>query len=176
VAKPAGLGPYLKKDSMVRFSVPDEPGRDVRLQVASPHFNLTSGNAIFICNFPTEFSEGTKRRSTRFNTSRFNNLHLSVPTLKYRFRIIDLSLNGLKIYVQGDPAEMFPLGKPISPANIAISKVNAELTAIIPRVHKGNTVGCEFQAAQNSTALKYIAHLINSLQKSEQEKIQSAEL
>ena len=176
VAKPMGLGSHLKKDSVVRFSVPDEPGHDIRLQVASPHFNLTSGNAIFICNFPTSFSEGTKRRATRFNTSRFNNLLLSVPTLKYRFRIVDLSMNGLKVYAQGNLDELFPLGHPISPANIQISKYSVELGMIIPRVHKGNTVGCEMTVPEGSTTRKYIAHLIDSLQKSEEQHLQGASL
>ena len=176
VAKPMGLGAHLKKDSVVRFSVPDEPGHDIRLQVASPHFNLTSGNAIFICNFPTSFSEGTKRRATRFNTSRFNNLLLSVPTLKYRFRIVDLSMNGVKIHVQGNVEQMFPLGQPISPANIAISKYSVELGVVIPRVHKGNTVGCEMAVPEGSSTAKYLVHLINSLQKSEEKNLQTAEL
>lgn len=176
VAKPAGLGPYLKKDSVVRFSVPDQPERDLRLLVSSAHFNLTSGNAVFICKVPTVFAEGTKRKATRFNTSRFKNLHFTAPNLAEKYRIIDLSLNGFKIFCQGKLNELFPIGRPISPATLHISKYSTEVGAVIPRVHKGNTVGCEIHAADSSPARKYIAHLINSLQKSEEAQLQAAEL
>lgn len=176
VAKPGGLGQHLKKDSVVRFSIPEEPEKDLRLTVMNAHFNLTSGNAVFICKAPHSFTEGSKRKATRFNTSRFNNLHLSIPSLSYRFRIVDLSIGGLKIYVQEKIMERFPIGKPIAPVTIQISKHSADIGSVVPRVHSGNTVGCEIQITANDTARKYISHLINSLQKTEQDKLQSAEL
>ena len=55
VAKPDGLGKYLEKKGFVRFSLPNEEGRDLRLEVISPHFNLTSGNSVFLCKLPEEF-------------------------------------------------------------------------------------------------------------------------
>ena len=176
VAKPMGLGPYLKKDSVVRFSIPNQPGRDIRLQVASPHFNLTSGNAVFICKVPLAYSEGTKRKATRFNTSRFSNLLFTIPNRSDKYRIIDLSLNGFKIFCQGKLNELFPIGRPISPAMLHISKYTTDVGVVVPRVHKGNTVGCEIQGPENSPARKYLAHLISSLQKSEEEELRGAEL
>lgn len=175
VAKPQGLGPHLKKDSVVRFSVPDQPGRDIRLSVASAHFNLTSGNAVFICKFPHEFSEGTKRKATRFNTSRFNNLHFTYPKITEKYRIIDLSLNGFKFYCKGKLSELFPIGDPIYPAILHISKYTTEVGTVVPRVHIGNTVGCEIQGPDSSPARKYIAHLISSLQKTEEKQLGGSE-
>jgi hypothetical protein len=155
--------------------VPEEPGRDIRLQVTSAHFNLSSGNAVFICKMPTVFSEGTRRRATRFNTSRFRNMHLFIPSLNEQFRIIDLSMNGLKIYVQGKLGELFPIGTPITPARIHISKYSADLDMVIPRAHKGNSVGCEMSLPEESPAHKYITRLIQSLQKTEEQQLLSAE-
>jgi hypothetical protein len=176
VAKPGGIGGNLKKDAFIRYSLPDEPGKDIRMQVLSPHFNLTSGNAVFICKMPTAFAEGTKRVATRFNTSRFNNLHLVLPDQTEQFRIIDLSINGVKVFAQGKIEHTFPIGRTISPVRIIISKFSSELDGVIPRVHKGNQVGCEILIRENSPARKYIDHLIKSLQKQEEESLQASEI
>ena len=176
VAKPAGIASHLKKESVVRFSLPEEPGKDIRMQVLSPNFNLTSGSAVFICKMPTSFAEGTKRAATRFNTSRFNNLHLVLPEKSEQFRIIDLSLNGVKVFAQGKIEETFPIGRKISPVRIIISKVSADLDGVIPRVHKGTSIGCEIVIRENSSARKYIDHLIKSLQKQEEESLQATEV
>lgn len=175
VAKPTGLGPQLKKESFIRFTLPGEEGKDVRMQVISPHFNLTSGNAVFLCRLPTEYTESTKRQNMRFNTSRFKNLHLIVDNTR-RFRIIDLSTTGFKIYVAQEIAQHFPLGKPIRQASINISKYDAELEVIVPRVHIGKTVGCQMTYPQDGSAKKYIEHLITSLQKTEEENLTGASL
>jgi hypothetical protein len=175
VAKPMGMS-GLKKDGFVRFSLPEEPGKDVRMQVMSPNFNLSSGNAVFICKLPTAFAEGTKRSATRFNTSRFNNLHLILPERSEQYRIIDLSINGVKVYFQGHVQEVFPIGRTVRPVRIHISKFSADLDGVIPRVHKGASVGLEMLIRNGSQARKYIDHLIKSLQKQEEEALKAHEM
>jgi len=176
VAKPTGIGANLKKDAFVRFSVPESPGRDIRMQILSPHFNLTSGNAVFICKMPTVFVEGTKRNATRFNTSRFNNLHVTFPEKNIQFRIIDLSVNGVKLFVQGKAEQTFAIGYTITPVRINISKFSADLDGLIPRVQKGASIGCEILVTSNSPARKYIDHLIKALQKQEEETLKASEV
>jgi hypothetical protein len=146
------------------------------MQVLSPHFNLTSGNAVFICKLPTGFAESTKRAATRFNTSQFNNLHLTLPGHAEQYRIIDLSVTGVKVYAQGKIEQTFPIGRTISPVQIIISKFSAELDGLVPRVHKGNAVGCEIVVRGDSPARKYIDHLIKSLQKQEEESLRATQV
>ena len=105
----------------------------------------------------------------RFNTSRFKNLFIVIPKLENNFRIIDLSSNGVKIFTKlTDLNDAFPLNQPITPVEIKISKFSGELGQVVPRVHKGNTIGCEMVYENNGPAHKYILHLLNSLLKSEE--------
>ena len=174
VAKPDGLTSHLKKDNVVRFAVPGEEGRDLRLEVISPHFNLTSGNSVFLCKIPEQFAEGAKRKAVRFNTSRFKNLQMFLPSLETQFRIVDLSSHGCKIYVTNINVEaVFPLGVPISPARINISKFSTDLDAVIPRVHVSKAVGFEMTYPPGGAARKYVEHLLTSLLKSEEPRLSS---
>lgn len=168
VAKPPGLNVPLKKDAVVRFALPTDQSRALRMNVISGHFNLTSGSAVILCGIPHEFSEGTRRKHMRFNVSRFNNLHLLFPKQQRKYRIIDLSANGCKVYVNGGDAQAFHVGSPLQPAQIAIAKYTADLSAVVPRVIKGKTVGCEMSYGDQSDAHRYIHHLITSLQKDEE--------
>ena len=176
IAKPAGIAAHLKKDTIVRFAVPGDETRALRLTVISPHFNLSSGSSVMLCRIPEDFSEGARRKHMRFNTSRFNNLHLYFPDLSRRYRIVDLSTNGCKVYVNESMEDQFPLGDPIKPAQINISTYLTQLDAVVPRVYKGKTVGCEFTYEQNSESHKYIHHLITSLQKNEEAKLSAVAL
>lgn len=177
VAKPDGLTSHIKKANIVRFAVPGEDGRDLRLEVISPHFNLTSGNSVFLCKIPEHYVEGAKRNAVRFNTSRFKNLQMVIPSLESQFRIVDLSSNGCKLYVTSPSVEaVFPLGIPISPAQINISKFSADLDAVIPRVHVSKAVGLEITYPPGGTARKYVEHLLTSLLKSEETRLSSEAL
>lgn len=174
VAKPDGLVGQLRKEDVVRFSVPLEESKDLRLQVLTPHFNLTSGSAVFLCRVPEAFTEGSRRRSVRFNTSRFKNLHLYLPALEDRFRIVDLSTTGCKIHHnRSDVGELLPLNRLIAPAKLEISRYTADLEGVVPRVHKGQTVGCEMHVPSYGNARKYIEHLVQSLLKSEEQRLHS---
>jgi len=178
VAKPPGLQKELKRDGFVRFRVPGDSGKEVRLTVAVPHFNLLSGSYVFLCDIPKEFAEPSRRSNDRFNTSRFKNLVLAFPSLRRQYRIVDISLEGCKVYVGGngnggdEEKNGFSLGEVLNHAKITVgSKVEIDLEAVVPRSEFGGTVGIQFQIAQGSESRKYLSHFIKSLESSEQQRL-----
>lgn len=167
VAKPTNLSGALTKGGTVRFKIPDSEGKEIRMEVLTPHFNLTSGNPVFLCKVPTEFAEGDLRGAMRYNTSKFTNVILTMPPNQAQFRIIDLSEGGCKIYVPGQAArETFPIGSPIAAVRITLgTKVTVVLDALTPRNHRGQAVGCSLTVSNEGTSKKYLVHLITSLEK-----------
>ena len=174
LAKPGGLQKELKREGFVRFRVPDMEGKEIRLSIAVPHFNLLSGNYVFLCEIPKKFAEPSRRSNDRFNTRRFNNLKLTIPALLREFRIIDISMEGCKIFIGNgsDPTIAFSMGKPYTPAKITVgAKVEIQLDAVIHRSRYDKTVGIQFQLNGSQEARKYLSHFIKSLESSEQERL-----
>ncbi|MEE8436127.1 MAG: hypothetical protein V3S64_15175, partial [bacterium] len=175
VAKPAHLSGALTKGGTVRFKIPDSEGKEIRMEVLTPHFNLTSGNPVFLCKVPTVFAEGNLRGAMRYNTSKFTNVVLTMPPNQSQFRIVDLSEGGCKIYVPGQLArETFPIGASIAAVRITLgTKVTVVLDSLTPRNHRGQTVGCSLTVSDQGTSKKYLTHLINSLEKMITEQFQA---
>ena len=174
LAKPGGLQKELKREGYVRFRVPEVEGKEIRLSIAVPHFNLLSGSYVFLCDIPKAFAEPSRRSNDRFNTRRFNNLKLTIPALTREFRIIDISMEGCKIFTGGktDPAAQFAMGETLSPAKITVgTKVEITLEGITPRSRTDKTVGIQFQMNGNADSRKYLSHFIKSLETSEQERL-----
>lgn len=167
VAKPSNLSGALSKGGTVRFKIPDSEGKEIRMEVLTPHFNLTSGNPVFLCKVPTEFAEGNQRGAMRYNTSKFTNVILTLPPNQAQFRIIDLSESGCKLYVPGLEARgTFPIGSPIVAAKISLgTKVSVNLDTLTPRNHRGQAVGCSISVTKQGPSQKYLVHLITSLEK-----------
>ncbi len=169
VAKPPGLRKGLKRDGTVRFRIPDEVENEIRMEIAVPHFNLLSGDYAFLCDIPKNFAEKSKRKSERYNTSRFNNLHLVIPDILQRFRIVDMSDSGCKIYAVGtNIKELLEEDKNYAPARISVgNKVEIDLDSAIPRSFNGKTVGFKFDVSAEGSARKYLQHFIQSLETAE---------
>ncbi|MBI3993487.1 MAG: hypothetical protein HY342_09450 [Candidatus Lambdaproteobacteria bacterium] len=173
VAKPEGLGRSLQVGSTIRFTLPDESGRNLRLEVSTPNFNLSNGSSVFLCKMPKKFAEGAVRMAVRFDTTRFNNLLLTVKDKGGEgFRILDLSSGGCKFQCPGTPTlKSFPVGKKVLGGAIQLGdRVNVELEHFIPRAHMGSAVGCEFKISLEGPNAKYLQHLLISLEKSERER------
>lgn len=167
VAKPANLSSALSKGGIVRFKIPDSEGKEIRMEVLTPHFNLTSGNPVFLCKVPTEFAENNQRGALRYNTSKFSNVILTTPPTNAQFRIIDLSEGGCKVYVPSHEArEIFKIGSSIFAAKISLgTKVSVSLDSLTPRNHRGQAVGCQLSVTKAGNSQKYLVHLISSLEK-----------
>ena len=168
VAKPLSLSSGLSKGGTVRFKVPDSDGKEIRMEVVTPHFNLSNGNPVFLCKIPKEFAPSNKRGSMRYNTSKFTNVVLELSDYAEKFRIIDLSDSGCKIYVPSKESRaMFPVGKPLEGVRISLgTKVSVNLDGLTPRNHRGQAVGCQIEVAEHGPSRKYLVHLIDSLERS----------
>lgn len=168
-AKPQGLQKELTRDGTVRFRVPDEEDKEIRLDISVPHFNLLSGSYVFLCTIPKQFAEQSKRGADRFNTSRFNNLFLVIPHVRKRFRIVDMSRSGCKIFTNHKINRVqFQLGETIEKAYIEVGgKVDIQLESAIARARDGTTVGFQVQISEADNSAKYMAHFIKSLETAE---------
>ena len=172
VAKPMNLKEGLAKGGTVRFKVPDADGRELRMEVLTPHFNLTNGNPVFLCKIPTTFAQSNMRGALRFNTSRFTNVTLAFADHAERYRVVDLSLGGCKVFLTNKEAkERFKVGLPMHGARIELgNKASVQLQAVIPRNHRGQAVGCQFELTDEGPSKKYLTHLLQSLEKAELER------
>jgi PilZ domain len=172
VAKPLNLKEGLAKGGTVRFKMPDSEGRELRMEVLTPHFNLTNGNPVFLCKIPTGYAQSNQRGAMRFNTSRFTNVTLSLGDHPEKYRVVDLSVGGCKIFLTSKEAkERFTVGVPMHGARIDLGdKASVHLKAVIPRNLRGQALGCQFDVSDEGASRKYLQHLIESLEKSELER------
>lgn len=169
IAKPLNLKVGLSKGGTVRFKVPDSEGKEVRMEVLTPHFNLTNGNPVFLCKIPKSFAQSNMRGASRFNTSRFTNVKLVLDKYPDSFRIVDLSLSGCNIFLPNkDALTGFNIGQPIGGARIHLgNKVSVKLASITPRNLRGQALGCQFTVDNEGPAKKYLLHLLGSLERAE---------
>jgi len=175
IAKPMGLREGLESGGYVRFRLPESPDREVRLEVLTPHFNLSSGNAVFLCRLPSQGPAHAKRKADRYNVSHFANVQLVITGRGREFRVVDVSLTGCKVLTTPLEAQSyFPLNRELGQVHIQVgSKAKVELVAVIARSHLGASVGCEFSVKGDGPSQVYLSHLIKSLEKAETERLRT---
>lgn len=169
VAKPLNLKDGLSKGGTVRFKVPGSDGKEMRMEVLTPHFNLTNGNPVFLCKIPTAYAQSNLRGALRFNTSRFSNVTLTLQGQTAQYRVVDLSDGGCKVFLTSKESQThFPVGVPIAGARIDLGgKASVHLKHITPRSMRGQAVGCQFEVSGEGVSKKYLVKLIQSLEKAE---------
>lgn len=175
-AKPEALNPVLKSGHFVRFKVPWEPEKTLRMAVTTTNFNLTNGNPVFICQPPTTFAESAHRVSERFNTMRYSTMLLRFHDLAGEFRIVDISGHGCRFQAsEGGLQKTMPIGKTIPGAWIQLgNKATIELETVTPKIHQKNEVGVEFVVKADGKNRKILDHLISSLDKQQKENIRAS--
>jgi hypothetical protein len=178
VAKPPALGNELQAGGFVRFKVPGEGGTEIRMEVLTPHFNLTNGTPVFLCKQPTRFAQNNGRNAERYGTSRFTNLVLQVPSLPETFRVVDLSATGCRILTPYPrPREKFSLNEQVAGAWLQLGRhVKVDLAYVIPRTFHGQAIGLEFVVDPAGNQHKFLAHLIRSLEKLQSESLKAERL
>ena len=158
----------IKTGGFVRFPLPDGSRHVLRMQILKPAVRRKRGDTVILCATPREFSERSKRKSDRFNTTRFKNLSLFLPQLDARLRVVDVSRSGCKVLA----AELqnwneFRLGRPIHFTRVDIgSKAVLELGALIPRHISPPVVSFEWNVADEESA-HHLERLIRSLHDAE---------
>ena len=170
IAKPLGLKDELSAGAHVRVRVPGSGRRELRLHVNTPHFNLSSGNAVFICDAP-EKDISARRESDRYDVTRYNNLRLVMGS--EQFRLVDVSSTGFKVLCTPAQAQQyFPLGKELHALHIMLgTNARVDLEKVVPRSHHGTSVGCEFEVKRDTASERYLNHLLASLTKAESERM-----
>lgn len=171
VAKPLGLRDGITLGTHVRIRIPGGGRRELRLEVNTPHFNLSSGNAVFVCDAP-EAEVSARRESDRYDVTRYNNLLLVVGT--DQFRLVDVSSTGFKALSTPQQAQQhFPIGREIVGAYIKLgSNARVDLAKLVPRSHhQGVSIGFEFEVSREGTSAKYLNHLLSSLTKAETDRM-----
>lgn len=174
VAKPPALGSELQPGGFVRFKVPGNPRQEVRLEVATPHFNLTNNQPAFLCKLPVAFAPASQRKSDRFNTKRFQNLRLALPGHE-DLRIVDISETGCRVDTPyPHPNERLPRSERIGDAAVQMGRnVRVQLAVVTPRTYAGRSVGFSFTVDPNGDNRKLLQHLLRSLEKVQRESLRS---
>lgn len=178
VAKPAALEGVLRVGSYIRFKVPGQTHREVRMEVTTPHFNLSNQQPVFICRPPVAFCKASQRQSERFDTRRFSNLRLVLSGFEEPFRVLDISQNGLRIQVPFPrPQVQFPPNQPVTGGTIHMGKrVSVSLSRLVPRTFKKDSVGFAITVHPDGNHRKLLAHLLRTLDTRQREQLRAEAL
>jgi hypothetical protein len=162
IAKPLTLGSELKSGNHVRIRWPGAGRREMRLLVMLPHINLPNGNAGFACKAP----DGTampKRKQERYDVSRFNNLKLKVGATSYR--VLDLSIDGMRIAMTTNMNGSVTLGKEVQEAILMVGEDSRILfERLVPRSNRRGAIGVEFSVKQDGKSPRKLADVLKSVQ------------
>ena len=174
LAKPPAIGPELRAGGFVRFKVPGDPRHEIRLEVATPHFNLANEQSAFLCKLPTAFAPTSQRKSDRFDTSRFSNLSLVLPGHE-DLRILDISQNGCRVLTPyPHPHQRLPRSERLGDAAVRMGKnVRVQLAALVPRTYHGRAVGMSFSVDPGGENRKLLQHLLRSLETAQSEALRA---
>jgi hypothetical protein len=166
-AKPASAQDGVRVGKFVRFRIPDEPSKEVRLEIAVPQVNLASGSSVFVCKTPEEGLTTSKRQADRLGLAHLSNVLLVMPDHSREFRLTDISATGCRVMTSPPEAKTFlPVGRELNNVFIQVgSKAKVELKSFIPRAHRRNSVGCEFTVKAEGTSLVYLQRLIDTLER-----------
>jgi hypothetical protein len=170
IMKPFGLHGQVAAGQRVRLRLPGPEKRDLRLQVTISHFNLEDGKTAFFCRLPDALTR-CRRQSERHDTLRFTNLRLMMEG--ELFRLVDLSANGLKVFLIGTQGPyMFPLGRELRGCQIVMGQDAAvNLRRLTPRNYQPGMVGCEYEIRSEETSQRYYRYLFESVGRSESQRM-----
>jgi hypothetical protein len=174
VAKPPALGAQLAAGTIVRLHLPGAPPREIRLEVATPHFNLSNNQAAFLCKMPTGFAEPSQRKKERYDTARYQNLRLALPGHE-EFRVLDICESGCRALTPyRQPAERLPRSERFGDGQLAIGKnVRVSLAVVTPRSYHGKAVGVAYSVDPGGDNRKLLHHLLKSLETAQREAMRA---
>ena len=166
VAKPADLGEDgLTPGKIMRFVVPDGGRNVLRLKLLDPKFERKRGDNVMLCEIPLEFAPKSRRRSDRYDTGKYDNILLSVPHFDGDMRVLDISMEGCKVYVSElEDWNLLTPGVDMRAAKLKLgTNVEINLGLLTPRSVNPPIVSFEWQVPQKSTSAQHIERFIKSL-------------
>jgi hypothetical protein len=179
---PQGVESFLKEGGWLRIRMPTNGRKDLRLQVSQARYGGSGvmatqlGRLALLCKIPGATLEAPKRAADRVRTDRFRDVVLQVPSLPGPYRIIDLSLSGVKIRARGeDDQNLFPLGAYLEHGAILLGKrARVDLQDVIPRHYMPEAIGLEIIVKQGGSSRKilevFLEHLLHQELKDVEEK------
>lgn len=164
VAKPNDMARPLAMGSILRVQVPNSP-KELRLEVIQAHLNLKNGQGAIVCKVPSQVASNN-REGGRIDTSGYNNIHLVLPNVGEKFSVVDMSPQGFRVRVSSsNRLSLFPLGNKIPHAAIQAQKYTFNLDLLVPRSHRGLTVGFEAHGDMtNGLSLPKLVEFIERMQ------------
>lgn len=170
VARPRRLQGGLAQGAFVRLTLPNRHRMQVRMPVLVPRARLRlSHRYACLCQLPTEFSGQCRREGDRLDTRRYANLSLDVREQARRFRMLDISASGLRIYTgEDDDLMMFVRGMVVSGAQLAVGQnTTIGLDTVLPRSRGDGWVGMEMHVAEDGQSGGFLARLLERLRQAE---------
>ncbi len=172
---PQEIDQNLHEGGWVRILSQDGGGDDLRLQISSLRYSgsgqmsVELGHMTLLCKIPGASFDLAKRQSERMQTTRFNNLLLEIPGLPTPFRIIDLSMHGLKIHVSNeDLKKHFHIGDSKKRGVIRFgSNFSIIVFNLVPRHLNGDLVGMEMDLDKSESGSKKLQYVLDTLKKKE---------
>jgi hypothetical protein len=138
------------------------------MQVLKANVRRKRGDAVILCAMPEEFTDKSKRKSARFNTSRYKNLVLNILQIDAHFRIVDISRTGCKVIARNlEEWEDIRLGRALRFGKVEVgSKSVFELGILTPRFIKPPVVSFEWEIVDEESA-RYLEQLMKALHSAE---------
>ncbi|MDH4122136.1 MAG: hypothetical protein OEV94_10565 [Deltaproteobacteria bacterium] len=147
ITKPLNLPNVLGPGVYVRFCLPWNEEKELRMEVVRPHVNIANGNAVVVCRLPKEFANSTPRKGTRFDTGRYNNITLVLKDREASYRVLDLSVSGVKVDIKGHH-KIFQVNQPMTGCELRLGGYRVPLASLVPRAVQGMAIGGEIQVAK----------------------------
>lgn len=172
---PQEIDQHLREGGWVRILSQDGGGDDLRLQISSLRYSgsgqmsVELGHMTLLCKIPGASFDISKRQSERMQTTRFNNLLLEIPGHPTPFRIVDLSMQGLKIHVSNDVLRKhFHIGDSNERGVIHFgSNFSIIVFNLVTRHHNEDLVGMEMDLEKSESGDKKLQYVLDSLKKKE---------
>lgn len=165
----------LHEEGWVRILSQNSDEDDIRLQISSLRYSgsgqlsVALGHMALLCKIPGASFDISKRHSERLQTTQFGDLLLELPGFPKPFRIVDLSMTGLKIHVSGEDSKMpfhlrdaYTKGIIHFGANFSITVLN-----LVTRHLGVDSVGMEMDLDESHTGYKKFQYFLDSLRKKE---------
>lgn len=135
------------------------------LPIQSSLYQLSNGNSVIVAEFPQDSVGPSRRKEVRYDVSRFRGIRVVVPDQELQFQILDLSRTGCRLRVEhGVPAEVLPPGESVGDALLVLGRQRVMLSSIMPRGHRDDAVGCEFEVAGDPRSRQILVHFLQKLE------------
>lgn len=169
VARPRSLPGGLEKGAYLRLTLPNRDRLQVRMPVLVPRARLRlSHRYACLCQLPTAFSGQCRRHADRLDTRRYSNLSLDLQEQARRFRMLDISASGLRVFTGEDEDVTFVRGMVLNGAHLnAGTDAEIALDTVLPRSRGDGWVGMEMHVSDDGKSRGFLNHLLERLRQAE---------